>query len=140
MAELEQAFWFTIQNDATVAALVVSRVYPVLAPQGAVLPYATFQRISTLRVYHMGGATGLARVRMQADCYAADYPGAKALATAVRGALEAQRGNLGDTGKTVKFRMMHLEDDQDNSPPDMTPGAATGIYRVTQDWDIWHTE
>ncbi len=139
MAELEDAIWFLITNDSTVAALVVSRVYPVLAPQGAAIPYVTFQRISGPRVYHMGGATGLARVRMQVDCFAADYVAVKALATAVRGALEAQRGSLGGAGLKINFRMMHLEDDQD-SGPDITPGAATGIRRVTQDWDIWHTE
>lgn len=146
MAELEQAFWYTIKNSAGVAALVSTRVYPNNAPQGATIPYVTFVRISGPRTYHFGGATGLAHVRMQVDCYAADtvttsgYANVKALATAVRGALEAQTGSLGDTGKKVNVRMMHLENDQDGTPPDLTPGAATGIHRVIQDWDIWHFE
>jgi len=136
--ELEEALTYKLANTAGVSALVSDRIYPGIAPQGAALPYLTYQRVSGPRTYTFDGASGIEAPRIQIDCFAATYSGVKALATAVRAALSALTGNIGDTGKQVLIRQCHLESDGDGY--DITAGAERGPRRVTQDWFIWHTE
>lgn len=86
--------------DATVAALIDERVYPVSLPQTAVLPAVTYQRVfGTEGITHQG-PSGLERTRIQFDCWATTYAEATALAEAVTDALrvypEARIANVMD--------------------------------------------
>lgn len=75
-------------NDATLAALVGSRVYPVRLPQAPTLPAVTYQRASTRFVGSHGGTDGLGVVRYQLTAFADTYEEASAVAEAVRLAIE----------------------------------------------------
>jgi hypothetical protein len=87
MSVIEEALVTRLLADATVAAAVGTRIYPLVAPQGAAMPHIVYQRISGPRVHtHQG--SDLAHPRFQFACNAATYAAAKALANAVREELD----------------------------------------------------
>lgn len=61
-------------------------------PQGAGLPGLVLNVASDSQGLHMKGPDGLFQGRVQADCYASTYEGAKMLSRAVRAALHGYRG------------------------------------------------
>ena len=62
-------------------------------PQGAGLPGLVLNTVSDAQGLHLKGRDGLFQGRVQVDCYAATYGGAKLLSRAVRAALHGYRGN-----------------------------------------------
>lgn len=78
------------------------RIYALKLPQNPEFPAVTYQIVSGRPEYHINAVAGLAEVRLQIDCWAADeenesgYDQARALAEAVRGALSAYTGTVGD--------------------------------------------
>lgn len=87
----ETTLYGVLAADAGVTALAGTRIYPLLLPQEPTLPAITYQRISTTAVHTRSG-NGLAFVRLQLDCFAATYAGAKSLAAAVVAAVETVDG------------------------------------------------
>ncbi len=74
-----------LKSMADVTALVGTRIFPMRAPQGAVLPFITYQRVSRRPVNWVRGTSTTNFLRIQVNCWATDYDGAVALAAAVRG-------------------------------------------------------
>lgn len=109
----EQTVYNTLKNDAGVAALVGTRIYPLVLPQNPTYPAISYQRISTRPVQTRGG-NGLAFVRMQVDCFATGYTAAKQLSDAVVSALAG----------TLEVGLMELWDD------------TLGLYRVSIDYQV----
>ncbi len=84
---IETAIWKALMDEATISAIIgssPSRLYPLIAPQDAALPYMVFQQISGVRDYTMDGPTGYVDARYQITCWAATYDAAKRLFEAVR--------------------------------------------------------
>lgn len=102
-------------NNAAVAALVGSRVYPMRLPQGFVLPAISYQRISGPRQYDSVGATGRVHSRFQVNCWAETYAGARDLANKVRLALNDHRGVLGDKSNVGSIELVADRDDFETS-------------------------
>lgn len=131
MAELEEAVYAILVEDAAVGALVGTRVYPQRIPQDVELPAVAYSRISTRRAQRHGG-TGegrrLARARVQVNCEAGSYGQAKALASAVVGALDGVQTTV--AGVWVQGSWAEGEGDE--------YGETDGIYGVRQDFMIWY--
>lgn len=96
---------------ATVTDLVgtgtAARIFPMQLPQALeVWPAITYQVVSGRPEYNLQGAAGLAEIRLQIDCWAAQrgkadaYAQVRELAEAVRGALSGYRGTVG--GHTIQ--------------------------------------
>jgi hypothetical protein len=85
---LETGLYTAITSDGTVAALVSTRVYPEFMPQGVTYPAITYQRVSTVRTQLLSGIDNFTQVRVVVDCWDSSYSGAKALADAVKNALD----------------------------------------------------
>lgn len=79
-------------------------------------PNVIFQGITTGRTYTNDGPAGLARPDMQLSCYADDYEGARALAAAVRVALNGFHG----VADGVTVQSILLDDEQDAPQPPAT--------------------
>lgn len=73
--------------DSGVTALIGTRLYPERFPAGATLPVVTYQRVFGAEEINHDGASGLARARLQLDCWAESYGGAVALGKAITDAL-----------------------------------------------------
>ena len=135
MAEVEEAVYAILTGDGGVAELAGSRVYPQRIPQGAALPAVAYARVSTRRVKSHGGSSGLARPRIQVNGTAASYQAAKALASAVRGALDGVRRTVVlDGQESVAVEGSWLETDGDEF------GETDGLHSVRQDFMIWFGE
>jgi hypothetical protein len=112
--ELEEGLYAHLSADATVAALVETRIYPLGAPQDAAMPNLAYQRISGAPGLAHDGPSGLAEARIQITCMAETYAGAKALATAVRNRLHGWRGGWGQV--PVGAAMIDSERDDYSQP------------------------
>ena len=117
---VEQEIQNVLTADVTVSALVVARVYPLLMPQGATLPAIVYSRVASVPHDDLELTQNHERVRVQLDCWASSYSGAKTLAAAVRTAMQ--------TTPVFGQLLMELDDyDQDEK-----------LFRVIQDYNIWN--
>lgn len=66
---VETDFYSAVTGDATLAALVGTRVYPAILPDNATLPAMVYSVISQVPI----GSGGCESTRVQVDCYAAKY-------------------------------------------------------------------
>jgi hypothetical protein len=85
---IETTLYATLANNATVAALVSTRIYPVPAPEQTAFPYLTYFNVAGSRISTLPGVGDGVRKRIQINCNAETYAGSKALGSAVIGALE----------------------------------------------------
>ncbi len=117
---------------ATVAAVVVDRIYPLARPQASMLPAATVRRISGGPLYADDGEVGLLDARLQIDSYATTYAAAKDLAKLVSDQLSAVR-DVVQSGTTVLYAMLDSEQDLREGGSD----EFEYLYRVRQDYRVW---
>ena len=88
---LETGLKSALTSDVTVNALVSGRIYPEIMPQDVTYPAISYQRISTTRYQLLEGIDDFTQVRIQIDCWDSSYSGVKALASAVKGAIDGVR-------------------------------------------------
>lgn len=117
------ALYSVLSGASAVTDLVSTRIYPVKAPQNVAHPYITFQQITGGYVNSLSGYSGLRSPLYQVDVWADDYPGATDIAKAVRQAMDA--------ATTIKTVLIEEREDYEND---------TSLYRVSQDFSIWHKE
>lgn len=113
---IEQTIYQTLRDHAGLAALISGRAYPSILPQGATLPCVAFSRISTAHENDLDGHAGLDNLRVQVDCYASTFDGARALAAQVKLAMDALGTRDGD-------RDLYE--------------SATSVHRVSLDFSVW---
>ena len=70
-------------NNAGVAALVGTRVYPVVLPQNPTLPAIVYQELRTATLVQSSGDTGSRRGRYMLSLWATTYTPTKTLQSAV---------------------------------------------------------
>lgn len=130
MTMLEEGLYTHLMNQSAVTDLISTRLYPLIVPQDADLPAVAYQRITGAPAHSHEGPSGLARARIQLTIVAASYSEAKAVAEAVRQALDGKRRGLGG----VDVGMCMLADDADDW------SAAFEGPVVRQDYVFWYRE
>lgn len=122
-------------GSTAVTALVSARIYPVLAPANAALPFITWRRSGIQRSQTLAGPMGMPRVSVELDTYAATYEGARDLADRVRVVLDGYSGTVDNT----QVNHVSLEQEQDDfvtlGGSDLPP-----VYSVKQTFDVWWQE
>jgi len=134
MAVLEEGIAAFLIADATIGAVVDNRIYPLMIPQGAILPCLTYQRISTPRIvtHQSSGATGdLTNPRFQFDAWGVTQKEVKAISDALRAVLHGKRGVLAG-GVTIRAAIA------ENEEPEFDPDSE--LYRSRSDYIIWQEE
>lgn len=116
--------------DAAIAALVADRVYPLTLPQGVTLPAMTYQVVFGEHPVIHDGPQGLARARVQFDCWAERYSETVAIAGALRTVLNGYRGAMGAIPDVVA----KVAGELDGWEPDVR------AFRKTVDFQIWYVE
>ena len=124
-----------LSNSEDVTDLTVLRIYPNLLPQGCAMPAITYQQISGVRDYVMGGVTGVAEPSYQVTCWAKTYAGATALAKVVRELLNCYQGTVSET--VVQLIMLNDEGDIPQFPPETKELVK---YGKRLDFTIWFEE
>ena len=131
---IEGAIFARLSGFAGLTALVVSRIYPELAPQSPTSPFLTYSRISTApRESAMGTDAGLVLPRFQVSSWAdgeGAFETARAVAEQVRAALQRFRGTLASTEILDSFldHERHIYDGE------------LQLHQVAMDFLIWHRE
>ena len=105
---VEQMLVKELQATAAVTALVGTRIYPQVAPQGTTADYVTYEG-SGNPIQDHGGSGGLYRARVSFLCHSATYANAKAVAAAIRAALDGFRGTM--QGVSVGSCLQEMEAD-----------------------------
>lgn len=100
MIDLRPGLRAFLLADATIAGLVVARIYPLKIPQGIKLTSIVYSEISSRGDHHMQGASGLASPRIQLSAWSPSADGAHALALAIKSRLDGYKGTMG-TGPTL---------------------------------------
>ena len=132
--ESELVTFLTVTN-ATVSALVSTRVYAGVTPQGSAVPKISFSRIFTNRLQKLEGSSDLPATRYQISCFDDDMVGAIALADAVRGALNDYSGATGAV--TIQHASLVDETDLFNPSPEAHKKRTFGR---ALDFEIWYNE
>jgi hypothetical protein len=96
--------------DAAVSALVGSRVYPVLAPATASLPFITWRRSSISRQQTLAGPLGMPTVFLSVDLYAETYEAVRDLSDAVRKCLDGWGGTSQDGVRVANVTLTNESD------------------------------
>ena len=72
-----------LKADATLTALIGTRIYPLTAPQNVVKPYITYQVINGNSNQCFSGGIYQEDIRFQIDCWSTSYANVKAISEAV---------------------------------------------------------
>lgn len=122
-------------GTTAVTSLVSSRIYPVLAPASAALPFVTWRRSGIDREQTLGGPMGMPRVSVEYSIYGTTYEEARQVADAMRRVLDG----YGGTSDNTEVKQASLEDESDDfvqlAGADLPP-----VYQVTQRYDVWWIE
>lgn len=122
-------------GTTAVTSLVSSRIYPVLAPASASLPFVTWRRSSIQREQTLGRPMGMPRVSVEYSIYGTTYEEARQVADAMRLVLDG----YGGTSNNTEVKQTSLEDESDDfvqlAGADLPP-----VYQVTQRYDCWWSE
>lgn len=127
-----------IVASSDVTDLVSERVFPGIVPQRTQFPCVVYTQISSERVSVMGEDTGTVMATWQIDHYATTYAVARQLASAVRKALQRQRGTFpDDEDPPIVPRLIQgifVQADTDLFEDE------TQLHRVSTDYIVWYQE
>lgn len=105
--------------------------YPIFAPEGASLPFCTYQRTATDRSEILDGIGGGPVGTFSVMLHAASYAESKAIADTVREAIDNFNGDEG--GLTIA--KVKLTDERDGDPV-FFEGRETAVFIVDQTYSI----
>lgn len=126
---IEEAIHDILVADATVQDLT-TRCYPSTLPQDPTYPLILYMRVYGARENALEGPVGMANPHFQIEAWAKTYAAAKALAKAVRNALNGYRGTSG----LVRIGSFLIQSERDVYEP------AVACHRIIMDYSIWHDE
>jgi hypothetical protein len=121
--------------NATVAGLVSNRVYPVVAPASAALPFVTWRRVAIRRQQTLGGPMGMPVTSVEYSIYGATYEQAREVADAMRSVLDGYGGTLNNT----EVKQTSLEQESDDFVT-LAGAELPPAYQITQQYDTFWIE
>lgn len=128
----EKAAARAIAADPAVAALLGERIWPVIAPQSASLPFATWRRTGVQRSQTLSGPMGMATVLLAVDVFSTTYEEARDIADRVRSVLDGWGGAVSEY---VSVRNVSLDSESDGFVQ-LAGGDLPPVYQVTQSYSI----
>lgn len=132
LPEAPEAFLFQrLTSQTAVSQYIGSRVYPLLAPTGTVMPLVIYQRTGVDRPQSLAGNVGNPVVTLQLTTYGTSYTSVKTIARAVRLAVDGWTGTT--AGVTIQRTTLVTETDGVDMPQDdqMLP-----YYNVQQTFEF----
>lgn len=128
----EKAAARAIAADPAVALLLGERIWPVIAPQSASLPFATWRRTGVQRSQTLSGPMGMATVVLAVDVFAMTYEEAREIADRIRSVLDGWGGAVSEY---VSVRNVSLDSESDGFVQ-LAGGDLPPVYQVTQSFSI----
>lgn len=132
----ENALATVLLTNPGVAAIIGQRVYPVIAPAAADIPFLTWRRSAVQRSHTLSGPMGLPSVILAVDLYALTYEGVRDLADKVRLALDGYGGSPSDS---IHVANVSLDNESDGFIQ-LAGGDMPPVYSVTMTFSILWSE
>ena len=127
---IEEGLVAYVLAQSAITTLIGTRIMPAPLRQESSLPAISYQLISVRDDVLHDGPQGLPDARIQLDCWADTYAGAKTLAAAIKTAVHAYRGLMG----TVNVQRAKVENIVDGFE------VNTGRQRVIMDVLLMYQE
>lgn len=122
-----------LANDPDVSLVMGDRIYPVIAPATAALPFATWRRQAVVRESTLGNQPmGLVTVTLALELYAETYETVRELADRCRRKLDGWGTAVSDS---VSVRHVALQNESDGFIQ-LAGGDLPPVYAVTQTYTI----
>lgn len=131
MTTINEAIYSRLSGAAGVSALVSSRIYPGLAPQGTPWPFVVYWRDSSDYLTTLDAQTSVAESKFTVLCYAETYLGAEALSAAVRAALVGWTATSGP-------QVQHCLIESDNARYVVVEGTDAPVWEIEHNYTIMH--
>ena len=109
MSTITHAMFKVLSEFSGLAALVGTRIFPMILPQNSDYPAVTYNTISAPRDYTHDGASGLVAARYQITAWAASYTTAKLVIEQVRLSVSGLAAQDGD----ASVQVFHVMDETD---------------------------
>jgi len=139
---IDAALYELLSADTAVAAIVGTRIYPLVAPQRGqrtfpqtALTHVTYQRISGVREMPLNGPNGFVVARYQINAFGYNFEVTDLLADSIRLRLDGYRGDAGGH----RIQRVWLDSDSQNYEYE-TDAAETAVFQVIQDYRIAYAE
>jgi hypothetical protein len=123
----EAALANRLTASTSVFSLVGTRIYPVVAPASAALPFVVWRRSSIQREQSLSAPNGVPKVMIEYQCYATTYEQVRTLADSMRRQLDGHRGVTG----TIDIGNVSLEAENDDFVV-LQGSDMPNVYQVTQ--------
>jgi hypothetical protein len=118
-------------GNTSVTSLVGTRIYPLLAPKTAALPFITWRRSGISREHTLAGPMGVPNVSVEMQSFAATYEDVREVADRVRLVLDG----YGGTVNNVEVKHVSLEQESDDFVQ-LAGGDLPPAYQVTQTFNV----
>jgi hypothetical protein len=118
-------------GSTVTSSIVGSRVYPLLAPKSAALPFVTWRRAGITREHSLSGPMGVPNVSVEMQSFAATYEDVRELADRIRLVLDGYGGTLNNT----EVKHVSLADESDDFVQ-LAGGDLPPVYQVTQTFNV----
>ena len=136
---IEEAVVKIWDDDPTIGALAADRFYPEELPQKPKYPAGVYQVITGDSRMSMDGPSGLALTRFQFSLYAETVDKRVALKKAVMARFNGYKGTFKLDDGLIEIQLCWRVDEDSGHESDLE-GAAETVYRLTLDFNFWHTE
>jgi hypothetical protein len=123
---VDEQLFQRLSADTALAALVGTRIFPLLAPQDAGLPFIRYQLVSRVAEEALDAVSTLASYRFQIDAYAATYASAGAVQARMKALLN---GWAPEDGPIIRSVLINVTDRHEGDD-------ARKLYRTSQDYQI----
>lgn len=128
---IEDEIYSLLSGNSTITDLVSTRIYPQIREQEDGLPAITYQMISQIHDYDLGGNNGLVEARIQINCFAPTILAAAQLADIIKNCLSGFQG--GDIQGIIL--------DETNDLPSIEPeNEQMNVYAKTMDFFVMYKE
>ena len=117
-------------NDSALSAIISTRVYPVIAPVSADLPWIVFKRTGVRREQTLGNPMGTPIVSLEIASFAMTYEDAREIADLVRLVLDG----YGGTSDNTEIKQVSLENELDDFV--QLGSDSLPVFQVTQNFDV----
>lgn len=135
MKSPEQVVKHALETAPAVARLIGFRVFPVVAPVSAQLPFVLYQRAQIERTQTLATPLGLPRLSLEVSAYAATYEEVREVADAMRANLDGWTGSA----YGVVISQTSLENERDGLIQ-LDGSELPPVYQIVQTYDIWWQE
>lgn len=123
-----------VANNA-VATLIGTRIYPVIAPATATLPFVTWRRVAVRRQQTLAAPMGMPVTSVEYSIFGLTYEQARDVADAMRSVLDGYGGSANNT----EVKQTSLEQESDDFVT-LAGAELPPAYQITQQYDVWWQE